>query len=280
MQRKVATCINCKEGREIAAHGLCFKCYRAEEREAENSFAAPDRHNRAQLKQLKKLRKCITSILNSVDDGIDVLDPDDVDSMRGILQPYFVSLADGLAPRRKSKVNSEQNEEDDVHCSLVQAALENNVRIVNSEQVTGVHNSQPQVLTIPPVTPSDAPSIDEGDVQNKITHDVPAMSGESQADGDTNTIEDPDDLEDDDEEEDEEEDEPDCAGESLSPCSGDDWIACDGCGKMLCVVHGSSNTVVHLDPPNMLPTFLCSDCGEKAECRGDTDDGCYEYPDS
>ncbi len=80
---------------------------------------------------------------------------------------------------------------------------------------------------------------------------------------------------------DDEEEEPDCAGHSRSPCSSDDWIHCDECHKMLCVVHGSSNTVEHPGYPNMVPTFLCDDCSEEAECRGDiqkTDDG-YEYVD-
>lgn len=278
MQRKVALCINCQEGREIAAHGLCFKCYRAEEREAENPYAAADRHNRAQLKHLKKLRKCITSILNSIDDGIDVLDPDDVDSMRGILQPYFVSLAAGLAPAREKAVNSEQKELDDVHCSQGQASVEDNVDIVNSEQVIAVHSSPPKVVTTSPVPPpaSDAPSIKEGDVSNEAHGDASAMAmfSESRADEDTDTVEDLDELE-----EDEDEAKPDCADEFRSHCSSDDWVRCDECHKVLCVEHGSSNTVQQPDYPNGLPTFLCDDCSEEAECRGDiqpTDDG-YEY---
>ena len=180
MQRKVEACINCQEEREIAAHGLCFKCYRAEEREADNPYAAADRHNRAQLKQLKKLRKCINTILNALDDGIDALDPNDVESMRGILQPYFVSLAAGLSPIRKSRVNSEQNEQDDVHCSQSQAVVEDSVNAVNSEQVDAVHCSQPQVVTLSPV-----PSIDDGDASNESHYDAPAKPGESSSVADT-----------------------------------------------------------------------------------------------
>jgi hypothetical protein len=146
MQRKVAACINCQEEREIAAHGLCFKCYRAQEREADNPYAAADRHNRAHLKQLKKLRKCSNAILNALDDGIDVFNPEDVDAVRRILQPYFVSLAAGLAPVREKVVNSEQNEKNDVHCSQSEAVVENSVNAVNSEQVNGVQSSQLPIL--------------------------------------------------------------------------------------------------------------------------------------
>jgi hypothetical protein len=48
------------------------------------------------------------------------------------------------------------------------------------------------------------------------------------------------------------------------------------------VEHGSANAVEHPAYPNRVPTFLCDDCSEEAECRGDiqkTDDG-YEYLES
>jgi hypothetical protein len=52
MAREIAACMNCREPRELAAHGLCFKCYRAEVREQQ-----VDRHNPA-------LRKEHTRLLN------------------------------------------------------------------------------------------------------------------------------------------------------------------------------------------------------------------------
>jgi hypothetical protein len=37
--RKIESCLNCGEEREIAAHGLCFRCYLRNERAEERKFA-------------------------------------------------------------------------------------------------------------------------------------------------------------------------------------------------------------------------------------------------
>ncbi len=111
-KRKVTVCVNCREAREIAAHGLCYKCYRREERVEDYPWAAADRNNRQLLKSQKKLRKVVTAILNSVDDGIDLLSPEDVDVIRRTLKPYVERMATGLPGPETGEtgraVNSEQ----------------------------------------------------------------------------------------------------------------------------------------------------------------------------
>ena len=43
--RKIDGCLNCGEVREMAAHGLCFKCYRRNDRANDRQLAGVDRHN-------------------------------------------------------------------------------------------------------------------------------------------------------------------------------------------------------------------------------------------
>ena len=43
--RRLGSCMNCGEEREMAAFGLCFKCYRREDRAKDRMFAAVDRRN-------------------------------------------------------------------------------------------------------------------------------------------------------------------------------------------------------------------------------------------
>ena len=63
MTRKTDVCINCGETREMAAHGLCFKCYRKEDRADDRQFAGVDRHNRGIRREHKKLFRGFTSVM-------------------------------------------------------------------------------------------------------------------------------------------------------------------------------------------------------------------------
>lgn len=145
-ERRIATCINCGDEREIAAHGLCFKCYRASERAAENPWAAADRHNRAKVKAQRKLRTAITTILNAVDGVIEFMDEEHVETIRGVCGHYFLGLASGLPPapaKTVGDVNSERN--DAVNCSLPKVADSGNTEHqsgVPSPDDTGEVNSE------------------------------------------------------------------------------------------------------------------------------------------
>ncbi len=152
-QRKTAPCMNCGEEREIAAHGLCFTCYRREERAGDNPWAAADKHNRGALKTQRKLRKVVTTILNAVDEGAELLMDQDVAGIRSILRPYFMRMAEGL-PEGKSRddVNSEHGSDVHVHTNDEGLSVNSEHELevhrslqkldpVNSEQISGVHSS-------------------------------------------------------------------------------------------------------------------------------------------
>jgi alkylated DNA repair dioxygenase AlkB len=161
-KRKILVCANCREDREILAHGLCAKCYRREERAAENPWAAADKHNRGALKAQKKLRKVVTSVLNAIDDGIELMDAADVAAIRAIVKPYLARIVAGLPDQGKSAgaVNSEQDLKTSVHkeISLVPSAVnsepsfnpEVHIEVVGSEQeIKKVVHSSLAALAIP-----------------------------------------------------------------------------------------------------------------------------------
>jgi hypothetical protein len=93
--RRIDGCINCGEEREIAAHGLCFKCYRKKERDDDRKFAGVDRHNPGLNKEHTKLLRGFTQVMVGLSDlGVSEAD---VLSVRRILEPYLVLVANFLA---------------------------------------------------------------------------------------------------------------------------------------------------------------------------------------
>lgn len=98
--------MNCEEVREIAAHGLCFKCYRRVERaaeRAENSIG-----NGWLLTDHKKAFTIVTRILTALSD-CPAIEQSDRLKIQMILRPYLDKLADCFAPKAKRKpVNGEQ----------------------------------------------------------------------------------------------------------------------------------------------------------------------------
>ena len=104
--RRQDGCINCGEVREMAALGLCFKCYRADvrARKAADPLWAKQ-GNGWLLKEQKKASTVVTNILKSISD-CPLIEGDDVRRMQDILRPYLVKLTECFAP--KEIVNSEQ----------------------------------------------------------------------------------------------------------------------------------------------------------------------------
>ena len=95
MGQKFGTCEKCHvEKKAIAARGLCYKCYRQEERERER--ATPDRHNPGMHKEHKKLFKALASIMGGLADMGCVRD--DIFDIKKILQPYLEPIAQYLNP--------------------------------------------------------------------------------------------------------------------------------------------------------------------------------------
>ena len=104
--RRQDSCINCGEAREIAAHGLCFKCYRRVERgaeRAENPLGNGWLHT-----DHKRAFTVVTRILTVLSD-CPAIEQSDRQKIQMILRPYLDKLADCFAPREKSKpVHGEQ----------------------------------------------------------------------------------------------------------------------------------------------------------------------------
>jgi hypothetical protein len=109
--RKTGGCLNCGEEREMAAFGLCFKCYRREDRAKDRKFAGVDRHNPGIRKEQKKLFRGFTGVMAGLSDlGVQ---KNDVLTIRHILDPYVASIAEFLRPESEHEenectVNSEQ----------------------------------------------------------------------------------------------------------------------------------------------------------------------------
>jgi|GEM_PF-7093945 len=96
MLRKTDGCVNCGEIREIAAHGLCCKCYRKNERALDRKFASVSRHDPAIRREHKKLFHGFTSLMVGLSD-LGVSHPD-VIRIRGIIDPYLTPIAKFLIP--------------------------------------------------------------------------------------------------------------------------------------------------------------------------------------
>lgn len=109
--RRMDGCVNCGEEREIAAHGLCFKCYRARER-AQKASADPvwaRLGNGSLLREQKRALTVITGILKAIAD-CPAVEESDRKKIQNILRPYLDKLAECFAPKGQNDkpVNSEQ----------------------------------------------------------------------------------------------------------------------------------------------------------------------------
>lgn len=107
--RKTDGCVNCGEVREIAAHGLCFACYRRKERANEGQFSSVDRHNPGIRREHKKLFRGFTGVMVGLSDlGVAKAD---VLAIRRTIEPYLTPIAKYLAlspAENQVAVNGEQ----------------------------------------------------------------------------------------------------------------------------------------------------------------------------
>jgi hypothetical protein len=124
--RREDSCINCGETREIAGHGLCFKCYRREDRAKDRQFASVDRHNPGIRREHKKIFRGFTNVMAGLSDlGVQ---RSDVLTIRQMLNPYVAPIAEFLGPASQhegeSAVNGEQKSSElfTVHRTLPSSA--------------------------------------------------------------------------------------------------------------------------------------------------------------
>jgi len=112
--RREDGCINCGEVREIAAHGLCFKCYRREDRAKERQLIGVDRHNPGIRREDKKMFRGFSSVMTDLSDL--AVSRSDVLAIRRIIEPYLLPISSYPAtPSQQDEsdgaVNSEQQSE-------------------------------------------------------------------------------------------------------------------------------------------------------------------------
>src|SRR5580700_7461468 len=96
MARSIKGCMNCGETREIAAHGLCFRCYRQEERKlADDLWAKPDAHAKDLAKTQRKTRKALMKMMDALEEiETGKLIPEaTVEAWRALLRPEVARIA-------------------------------------------------------------------------------------------------------------------------------------------------------------------------------------------
>ena len=99
--------MNCGETREIAAHGLCFKCYRQEERRlADDLWTRPDANAKDLAKTQRKTRKALMKMMDSLEeiDSGKLVPQETVEAWRKLLRPEVERIALSLG---EAQVNSE-----------------------------------------------------------------------------------------------------------------------------------------------------------------------------
>jgi len=127
--RRVVRCADCGKCREMAAHGLCFKCYRRNERRQKQAPEdGEDFHSPAIPRQLHKLLRANTALLKALAD-LKVTEKDLL-TIRRVLDPYllpiskFVALVDEKSARERrssairQRLGVNTNSKIDVHSSL------------------------------------------------------------------------------------------------------------------------------------------------------------------
>jgi hypothetical protein len=105
MARSIKGCINRGETREIAAHGLCFRCYRQEERKlADDLWAKPDANAKDLAKTQRKTRKALMKMMDALEEiETGKLVPEaTVEAWRELLRPEVARIALSLGEGQMS----------------------------------------------------------------------------------------------------------------------------------------------------------------------------------
>jgi hypothetical protein len=150
-ERALVRCLNCDEIRDHAAHGLCFACYRSEQRAAER--IPKDRHTPGVNKQQAKLFKGLAAIMG----GLHILSVSKSDSLwiRRILEPY-------LSPIALLNTVYEPDKGTGINPDAVGGGTHRAIAILPDSEMVGAEQTQGEPM--PNVTPEDyAPEPEESD---------------------------------------------------------------------------------------------------------------------
>jgi hypothetical protein len=130
MARSIKVCMNCGETREHAGHGLCFMCYRAEERKiADDLWAKPDPNAKELAKTQRKTRKALMKMMDALEEiEVGKLVPEaTTEAWRVLLRPEVARIALSLG---EAQVNGEH---EDMSELFTESAVQTGEQ-VNSEQ--------------------------------------------------------------------------------------------------------------------------------------------------
>ncbi len=90
MARRIDSCMNCGETRALAAHGLCFRCYRQTERANEEAQEI-DRNSPGIRIEQKRLIKAFARVMEGLADLR--VSRDDILRIKKVLGPYLRLIA-------------------------------------------------------------------------------------------------------------------------------------------------------------------------------------------
>lgn len=111
--RRIDSCMNCGDERELVANGFCAKCYMASRREAEKrdepSWASPDRSQRRYIAERNKMLVNLTKIVKLVDET-PCISPEDILAIKTVIRPYLLERAESLAPMPKVNTLTQESE--------------------------------------------------------------------------------------------------------------------------------------------------------------------------
>jgi hypothetical protein len=137
--RKIDSCMNCGEERELVAHGLCARCYMAGRRETERRDdpyrLIPERSQRRYVAERNRNLINLTKIVKLVDETT-CLSPDHMTAIKMVVQPYILERAVDLAPLKKTGPQLTENSESPLTVSSPDEVNEGNSEselTINSE---------------------------------------------------------------------------------------------------------------------------------------------------
>jgi hypothetical protein len=133
MVRSIKACMNCGETREIAAHGLCFTCYRREERKlVDDLWTRPDPAAKELAKTQRKTRKALMKMMDALEEieSGKLVPQETIEAWRKLLRPEVERIALSLG---EAQVNGEHENVGEPFTALADEPSEQ----VNSEQESG-----------------------------------------------------------------------------------------------------------------------------------------------
>jgi hypothetical protein len=151
VSRSIKVCANpeCGETREIAAHGLCFKCYRTEERKrerenADDLWARPDSNAKDVRIAQRKTRKGLMKMMDAIEEieECKLVPAATLEEWRRLLRPEVARIARSLG---EPEENRDQEDKGDPLALLADQPSEQPSEV--AEPVNGEQEDEGELVT-------------------------------------------------------------------------------------------------------------------------------------